>query len=213
MEFRYPAKPEDLGRHVLDLGARAVIVADPDVARLFGHRLQKSCTAAGVSAEVLIFPGEVTHEAIDSLCAKTRGARAEVVVGVGGGKGIDTGKAVARALGTRFVSVPTIASNDGPASAAIAVYDEQHRMVEIQHLKRNPDLVLVDSAAIIAAPLRFLRAGVGDAISKKFEAEACAAAGALTLLSAPPSPTGLMFADGCYGKTRLLGCAMHRAVG
>jgi len=193
---------DEIGPYLLELGTRPAIVADPDVTRLFGSRLQKSCAAAGAGAELLTFPGEVTREAIDSLCARAREARADVVVGVGGGKGIDTGKAVARALGTRFVSVPTIASNDGPASAAIAVYDAQHRMTEVLHLKRNPDLVLVDSAVIAAAPIRFLRAGVGDAISKKFEAEACAAAGAMTLLGAPPSQTGLMIAEGCYRVLR-----------
>jgi glycerol dehydrogenase len=205
-----PGVLDQLGKSCLDLGSRMVLIADRDVMRLFGARLRQSFESVGAQMTMLEFPGEVTHSAIDALCARAREVAADVVVGVGGGKGIDTGKAVARALGTRFVSVPTIASNDGPASAAIAVYDEQHRMLEVLHLKRNPDLVLVDSAAIIAAPVRFLRAGIGDALSKKFEAEACANAGALTLLSAPPSPTGLMLAEGCYRLLRENGIAALR---
>jgi glycerol dehydrogenase len=202
-----PGVLDSLGKHCAELGQRAVVIADVDVMRLFGPRLRRSFSDVEAAATMLEFPGEVTHRSIDALCARAREVAADVVVGVGGGKGIDTGKAVARALGSRFVSVPTIASNDGPASAAIAVYDEDHRMLEILHLKRNPDLVLVDSQAIIAAPLRFLRAGIGDALSKKFEAEACDKAGALTLLSAPPSPTGMMIADGCYRLLRENGVA------
>src|SRR5690606_19082392 len=47
-----------------------------------------------------------------------------------------------------------------------------------------------------------LRAGIGDAMSKKFEAEACAAAGATTLLGTPASLTGLMAAEACYRGIR-----------
>lgn len=202
---RYVQGPDlldQLGKYCRELGERSVVIADPDVMRLFGARLKQSFATVDAQTTLLEFPGEVTHSAIDALSERARALNAEVVVGVGGGKGIDTGKAVARALSSRFVSVPTIASNDGPASAAIAVYDEQHRMLEILHLKRNPDLVLVDSAIIAAAPIRFLRAGIGDALSKKFEADACVKAGALTLLGAPPSPTGLIIADGCYRVLR-----------
>ncbi len=37
-------------------------------------------------------------------------------------------------------------------------------------MPRNPDLVIVDSAVVVAAPARFLVAGMGDALSTWFEA-------------------------------------------
>ena len=51
------------------------------------------------------------------------------------------------------------------------VYDENGALLEAMRLKNNPDLVLVDTAVIAKAPVRFLIAGIGDAIVTKFEAE------------------------------------------
>lgn len=205
-----PGLIDQIGQHVVELGRRAVVITDADVQRLFGQRIAASFAAHGAEASILVFPGEVTLASIAQLTEKARGFAADIVVGVGGGKSIDTAKGVSRLLQTRFVSVPTIASNDGPASASVAVYDEHHVMAEIQQLKRNPDLVLVDSQAIVGAPVRFLRAGIGDAISKKFEAEACLAANAATLFGGEPSRIGMVVADACYQVIREHGAAALR---
>lgn len=207
-----PGVLDDLGGYVRALGKRPLVVTDQDVARLLGVRLEASFQAALLDAALVQFPGEVTQEAIQSIACHARTLGADVVVGVGGGKALDTAKGVARSLDCRFVSVPSIASNDGPASASIAIYDDSHHMVEVQQLLRNPDLVVVDTAVIAGAPLRFLLAGIGDAISKKFEAEACAAAGAPTLLGAPASLTGLLAADACYRVIRNHALPAVRAV-
>ena len=197
-----PGLLDRLGPLTLELGQRAVVVCDAEVRRMFGDRLQRCFDEAKAPVRILDFVGDITHASIDELSYAAAEFGADVVVGVGGGKSIDSGKAVARKLEARFVSVPTIASNDGPASNAIAVYDDSHHLVDILFMRRNPDLVLVDSQVIISAPLVFLRAGLGDALSKKFESDACVAAGGLTLQQVPPSPTGRMLAEGCYSLLR-----------
>ncbi|QIE89789.1 glycerol dehydrogenase [Pseudomonas nitroreducens] len=204
---------DHLGQHCRPLGSRAFVVTDVDMARLLGERVVASFDAAGLACALEVFPGEITHAAINALARTASAFGAEMVVGLGGGKALDTAKGVALQLGARSVSVPTIASNDGPASAAIAVYDEQHIMQDILQLPRNPELVLVDTQVIANAPVRFLRAGIGDAISKKFEAEACATAGAHTLLGTPASLTGLMAAEACYRIIREHAPAALRAAG
>lgn len=201
-----------LGQHCRVLGKTAFVVTDTDMASLLGERVLASFNAAQMHAVLEVFPGEITHAAIAGLAEKARRFGAQVVVGLGGGKALDTAKGVALALGSRCVSVPTIASNDGPASAAIAVYDEHHIMQDILQLPRNPELVLVDTQVIANAPVRFLRAGIGDAISKKFEAQACAAAGAHTLLGTPASFTGLAAADASYEIIRQHAVGAMRAV-
>ncbi|PAU86091.1 alcohol dehydrogenase [Pseudomonas sp. WN033] len=207
-----PGVLDALGEHSAVLGSTAFVITDADMARLLGERVLASYQAAGVTAILEIFPGEVTHTAMARLANKAKTAGSDLIVGLGGGKALDTAKGVALQLGTPCVSVPTIASNDGPASGAIAVYDEHHIMQDILHLPRNPELVLVDSQVIANAPVRFLRAGIGDAISKKFEADACHAAGAMTLLGTPASQTGLMAADACYRIIRQHAVEAVRAV-
>lgn len=188
----------ELGRHVDVLGSRPVLIADTLVLDLLGTQILSGFREQGLPLEALDFQGEVTHAEIARLSDRCAELGADVVIGAGGGKALDVAKGVARALDIRMASVPTVASNDGPSSASIAVYDENHFMVEVQQMKRNPDLVLVDTAVIASAPVRFFLAGIGDAISKKFEAEACAMAGANTLFGAPVSLTGIAASDACY---------------
>jgi glycerol dehydrogenase len=120
-----------------------------------------------------------------------------VVIAAGGGKGIDVGKAVARALGAQVVTVPTVASNDAPTSKNYVLYDAHHNLLAVEHMLFNPTIVLVDTAIIATAPVHFFRAGLGDAISKKFEAEQCQRNGGKNMYDAAPLLTAQLIADGC----------------
>ncbi len=147
------------------------------------------------------FAGEITYPAIDRLIDGLD-SRPDAAVGVGGGKSLDAAKAVAMKLRLPVVTVPTIASNDSPTSAAIAMYDDNHTMIAVDRLHRSPEAVVVDTALIAAAPVRFLLAGIGDALSKKFEAEGCLAGTGITPFGTRPSLTGVAIADVCYRTLR-----------
>jgi glycerol dehydrogenase len=101
-----------------------------------------------------------------------RESGADMAVGVGGGKTLDTAKAAAAATGIAMVTVPTIASNDSPTSSYTVWYDEQGACLGFESWGRNPDLVLVDSQVIANAPVRAFVAGMGDALATWVEAEA-----------------------------------------
>ena len=55
------------------------------------------------------------------------------------------------------------------------------RYVQDRFVRKNPDLVLVDSVVIAKAPARFFSAGIGDALATFYEADACRRAGAANL--------------------------------
>ncbi len=69
-----------------------------------------------------------------------------------------------------MVIMPSAASNDAPTSRLVAIYEE-HVFKHSRVLARNPDLVLVDTSILAEAPRRLLVAGIGDALSKKFEVD------------------------------------------
>ncbi|NQU37232.1 MAG: glycerol dehydrogenase, partial [Actinobacteria bacterium] len=93
-----------------------------------------------------------------------------VVVGAGGGKTLDTARAIAANLGIPVVNCPTLASTDAPCSALSVVYTADGRVEDYLFYPRNPELVLVDTTVIANAPRRFLVSGMGDALATWFEA-------------------------------------------
>ena len=82
------------------------------------------------------------------------------------------------------------------------LYDEHHRLLSVEHMNNNPALVLVDTDLIASAPVKLLLAGIGDALSKKFEVERCAAAGGLNIYSGLGTQAALALADLCYRSVR-----------
>lgn len=118
------------------------------------------------------FYGECCQENMDPLVETIRQSGCDVVVGVGGGKVLDTVKLVADTANVARIIVPTIASNDGPAADWAAVYDKNGVFLSARATKRNTELVLVDSAIIAKAPARLFAAGIGDALVTWYEAMA-----------------------------------------
>ncbi len=144
------------------------------------------------------FGGECTQMEIDRLRAVCRTHGCIVVVGIGGGKALDTAKGVAYYEGTPIVSVPTIASTDAPTSAIAVTYTEDHIFAGNILLVKNPELVLVDTDVITRAPVRFLVAGMGDALSTCFEARANSASNHDNFAGGKSTNASLALATLCY---------------
>src|SRR5690606_33114214 len=60
----------------------------------------------------------------------------------------------------------------------------------------------VDTEVLVAAPERFFVSGIGDAISKKFEAAQCVATGNQNFYAARPPLLATRIADACYEVIR-----------
>ena len=161
-----------LGDEVARLGGSALIIAGRTAAESIIPPLQTGWKDA-MEMHVERFGGECSEPEIDRLTSIAADKRSDVVVGMGGGKVIDTAKAVAHAAGARTAIVPTIASTDAPCSAVSVIYTEDGAFQRYLFLPRNPELVLVDTQVIAEAPERFLVAGMGDALATWFEAESC----------------------------------------
>lgn len=159
-----------LGTHIRPLGHSAFLLADGFVLERYGDVLKQSMQQSGLTFQLVRFNGECSQGEIDRVTALVKASGAGTVVGIGGGKTADTAKMAAIATGGRIVIVPTIASTDAPCSAVAVRYTDDGVYQEAHSLGRNPDIVIVDSAVVVAAPVRFLVSGIGDALSTWFEA-------------------------------------------
>ncbi|MCB2216310.1 glycerol dehydrogenase [Desulfofustis glycolicus] len=186
---------DQAGRFLKHLGKKFFLIADPVVYGIAGERLNKSLEAENLH---LLFPtpfqGECCQTEIQRITSLVRREQADVIIGMGGGKAADTAKMVNIATTLPVVIIPTVASTDAPTSQLAVVYDEQHVKAGVFFMSRGPDLVLVDTAIIARAPIRTFRAGIGDALSTSFEAEACHASQAKNIFGVRPTRAALELA-------------------
>ncbi|MCR5174403.1 MAG: glycerol dehydrogenase [Oscillospiraceae bacterium] len=187
-----------LGQYVIRFGSKAVLAGTEGSLKRYGGRILEQCRPGELEIRPVAVGKETTQTEIDRLADAFREARSEVMIGLGGGKALDTARAAADILGCPLILVPTVASNDAPCSALSVIHDESGSVLELRRTTRNPDLVLVDTAVLMDAPARLLIAGMGDALATWFEVNACRQAGAETLAGAPPSEIAVCLAQLCY---------------
>ena len=96
----------------------------------------------------------------------------DTVVAVGGGSAVDTTKATAYYTGKHIVIIPTVAATDAPCTGLSVIYNDDHSFDKYLFYPTNPDAVMVDSTVIANAPVKFLIAGMGDALGTYFEGRA-----------------------------------------
>lgn len=177
-------------------GTKALCLIDGNVAGSLEDRVRAG--ADGLSLTLLVHGGECSEAEIARAVEAGKASGAELVIGIGGGKALDTSKVVAFRLGNLpTVIVPTIAASDAPCSALAVVYREDHSVDYDYFLPRNPDLVLVDSQIIAEAPVRFLAAGIGDALATWYEAESSRKADAPNCWGTHGSPLAFEVARFC----------------
>jgi glycerol dehydrogenase len=165
-----------------------------------------------MKCDFAVFSGKGTRSDAADLVKRATTFGADVIVGAGGGLVLDTAKAVAIGMDLPVVMVPTVASTDAPCSAEALQYTEDHRFDREIKLKRNPDLVIVDSKIIAEAPTRFFVAGMGDALSTWFEAQTCMKSGAKNFSGGMATAVGLCIARLAYDTLLEYGVAAKLAV-
>ncbi len=169
-----------LGTYAKSMGNKFLVIASKSVMGIAQQKISDNFAGTDMQAEFILFGGECSHKEIDRLAAAGKAAGCNCVVGIGGGKLLDTSKAVALAMGAPVMVVPTIASTDAPCSALSVVYTEDGVFEEYFWLPKNPEVVFVDTEILSKAPVSYLVAGMGDALATYFEARAIKRADANT---------------------------------
>lgn len=90
-------------------------------------------------------------------------SKAQVIIGIGGGKVIDAAKYASYLRKIPFISIPTSASSDGFSSASASLIVNQRRTSVPARMAYG---IVVDTDIVKSAPEKFLYSGIGDMVSK-----------------------------------------------
>lgn len=150
-----------LADHDLDL-RRVLVGSGPGPSRVFAETVVAGLRQRGVQVHHRAdLAGRLDQAA--TVAATLIEEEFTTVVGVGGGRVIDTVKLAAARTCVDFVSVPTTISNDGISSPVASLVGRDG--ARASHAAAMPSGIVVDVEAIATAPPAAIRAGAGDLLS------------------------------------------------
>lgn len=159
-----------VAREITRLGTRPLMIAGNSTLSLIEKHLQPIATAENWQIAPTSYGVDCCEAGLQALRNKAAEHEADVIIGVGGGKALDTAKLVAHQLQLPVVTIPTSAATCAAWTALSNVYSESGAFLYDVALDRCPDLLILDYDLIQTAPQHTLVAGIGDAIAKWYEA-------------------------------------------
>ncbi|XTZ19638.1 MAG: iron-containing alcohol dehydrogenase, partial [cyanobacterium endosymbiont of Rhopalodia fuxianensis] len=117
-----------------------------------------------------VYAPDCSESSLDALKTTLKEHQGDVIIGVGGGKALDTAKLLAHQHQLPIITIPTSAATCAAWTALSNIYSNEGAFQYDVSLSRCPDLLILDYAIIKTASERTLVAGIGDAIAKWYEA-------------------------------------------
>ena len=140
----------------------AVIYFGNGLIDMFGKDILKNLEKSGINILDYMELDTVDINDIINL-AFDIDSKAQVILGIGGGKVIDTAKYAAYLRKLPFISIPTSASSDGFSSASASLIVNGRRTSVPARMAYG---IVVDTDIIKSAPEKFLYSGIGDMVAK-----------------------------------------------
>jgi len=164
---------EELGQRAFVLGGETALEAAAPILTAISDRLDH--------VSIGTFHGECTKASIADVAQDAKGHN--LVIGVGGGKAIDTAKAAAVAAGIPCVTIPTSAATCAAYTPLSIVHANNGAYVESRRLSQPVALMIVDASLMVHAPRRLLAAGCIDAMARAWDTFLAARVRVPTLLA------------------------------
>lgn len=96
---------------------------------------------------------------------------ADCIIGIGGGKVLDTAKGTADLLGVEYVTIPTVLGTCAAYTPISATYHTDGTFRSVDYYTHSAFLCLMDLSLLIESPKKYFAGGIGDTLAKWYEAE------------------------------------------
>lgn len=125
----------------------------------------------GLDYTLEFYGGECSHSNVNKILEKVKDKKFDIVLGIGGGKALDTAKLTAFKLGLKILTVPTIAATCAATSSLSVVYNDNGSFAEIANFPAPPVKTFINLETLKNAPSKYIWAGMGDTLAKFYEVE------------------------------------------
>jgi glycerol dehydrogenase-like iron-containing ADH family enzyme len=151
---------------------KVMIITSPKAWLATQRAVETSFAPHGIQYQRYFLQGECTAATIAAFTEQAAAEDIRLIIGIGGGKVLDTAKGIAESGGRLpLITVPTVAATCAAWSPISVLYTEAGAHLNSMPLQRTPEWVLVDSQIIAQTPVRYLKAGIVDALAKWYEFE------------------------------------------
>ena len=152
------------------LGKRPLVVGGNKTLEIIHPYLEQIVKKYELKTTQASYLPDCTESSLSRLKELAASHQADLIIGVGGGKALDTAKLLAHQCQLPIVTIPTSGATCSAWTALSNIYSEASAFQYDVALDRCPDLLILDYSLVRTAPQRTLVAGIGDAIAKWYEA-------------------------------------------
>jgi glycerol dehydrogenase-like iron-containing ADH family enzyme len=151
------------------LGQRPLVVSGARSIEVIRPRLTSIAKKYQLAPDYQCYSPDCSENSIAYLRESVNTHAADFIIGVGGGKALDTAKLLAHQCGLAIATIPTSGATCAAWTALSNIYSDGGAFLYDVGLARCPEVLILDYGIIQSAPRRTLVAGIGDAIAKWYE--------------------------------------------
>jgi glycerol dehydrogenase len=167
-------KGEDIltqcGSAIAELGKIPLVVGGEKTLKLITPYLESLAQQYNLQITYQNYQPDCSETSLKRLKTAVKSHQADLIIGVGGGKSLDTAKLLAHQSNLPIVTIPTSGATCAGWTALSNIYSETGAFQYDVSLAHCPNLLILDYHLIATAPQHTLVAGIGDAIAKWYEA-------------------------------------------
>lgn len=160
---------KEINRICLSFGKSAAVIGGRRGMAAVKDKITAAASGGIEILDWLWYGGEASYENVERLKNESAVMSADMLFAAGGGKAIDTAKALAEVTGKPVFTFPTIASNCAACTSVSIMYNPDGSFLKPFFFKKPPTHAFIDSEVIAKSPARYMWAGMGDTYAKYFE--------------------------------------------